>query len=647
MHRFKKFIIHTSYLIIFLIIHTSYFITHTCYGAGESALVILEEPIGARPVGMGGAFTAVADDINALYYNPAGLSFLTRPELSTMYLKGLVDSYYGFAGFVLPFKKSALALSMTTFDGGSMDINTLNSDGSFKESKTVKAEKDQIPMLSYSFVIGPALSFGLNLKMVQSTLVEDYPATAYAADVGLLIRPINDSFCLGFVTKNIGTPIKYKNLEHPLPMSYKAGVAIKPADWLTLSGDYEKPDVLGSGPGYSQADWLGRGLNNAKLNPRFNLGLELSIMRLLFLRAGFRGGKSGDEQNALYAGFGLGAGGFLLDYSFAGIGKNLDKMHRMSFTMTFGSLTNYRRGEGYRKKEMYERAIYWLSKVSEKDGNYSKAKESIAEARKQITSRHYYDKGQEYFNEEQYVQAIEEWKKVVELIPKYRDTEEKLTLAKSRLEESEANISIGKAKETIKEAESIGLDMKKAKLLFSEAGDLFNKKEYLSAKAKAEEAYQLATSALGKKKEEPKPAEKPKVVGKKMNIAVAELEAHEVSAMEAATVADFLRTELINSQVFVVLERSNMAKVLAEQRFQQTGCTTTECAVQMGKILNVQSMLVGSFSKALNAYYINARLVDVESGAALVAETVSFTTADDLYSKVKELADKIIARISQ
>lgn len=125
------------------------------------------------------------------------------------------------------------------------------------------------------------------------------------------------------------------------------------------------------------------------------------------------------------------------------------------------------------------------------------------------------------------------------------------------------------------------------------------------------------------------------------------MEAREVSAMEAATVADFLRTELINSQVFVVLERSNMAKVLAEQRFQQTGCTTTECAVQMGKILNVQSMLVGSFSKALNMYYINARLVDVESGAAVVAETVSFSTESDLYPKVKELVDKIVSKIGQ
>ncbi len=149
------------------------------------------------------------------------------------------------------------------------------------------------------------------------------------------------------------------------------------------------------------------------------------------------------------------------------------------------------------------------------------------------------------------------------------------------------------------------------------------------------------------KKPEVPPAEKPKIIGKKINIAVADLEAHEVSAMEAATIADFIRTELINSAVFIVLERSNMTKILAEQRFQQTGCTTTECAIQMGKILNVEKMLVGSFSKMINLFYINVRLVDVETGTALIAETVSCPVEGDLYAKVRELVDKIVKRVTQ
>ena len=136
--------------------------------------------------------------------------------------------------------------------------------------------------------------------------------------------------------------------------------------------------------------------------------------------------------------------------------------------------------------------------------------------------------------------------------------------------------------------------------------------------------------------------EKPKVIAKRINIAVSDFVAHEVSAMDASTIADFLRTELINSQSFTVLERSNMSLILAEQHFQQTGCTTNECAVQMGKILNIEKILIGSFSKLLNVYSINVRLVDIETGVAVMAETVSFSAVEEMSVKIKELAAKIV-----
>ncbi len=45
----------------------------------------LRQGAGARPLGMGGAFTAVADDASAEYWNPAGLAFLDEYQLITMY----------------------------------------------------------------------------------------------------------------------------------------------------------------------------------------------------------------------------------------------------------------------------------------------------------------------------------------------------------------------------------------------------------------------------------------------------------------------------------------------------------------------------------------------------------------------------------
>ncbi|NUO84005.1 hypothetical protein HUU05_28355, partial [candidate division KSB1 bacterium] len=75
----------------------------------------------------------------------------------------------------------------------------------------------------------------------------------------------------------------------------------------------------------------------------------------------------------------------------------------------------------------------------------------------------------------------------------------------------------------------------------------------------------------------------------KPHIAVLNLEGREgVAETQAATLSDRLRGHLVNTRAFVVLDRANMEAVLSEHGFQQTGCSSTQCAVQIGKILNVQ-----------------------------------------------------------
>ncbi|MFH1861031.1 MAG: CsgG/HfaB family protein, partial [bacterium] len=410
------------------------------------------------------------------------------------------------------------------------------------------------------------------------------------------------------------------------------GCALRQNDWLTLCADYEKPP--------------------AGLKAGFKMGGEFLIKKLIALRAGY---KIGYDQSTVNLGFGINTRGFLIDYSFAGM-KDLDSMQQVSFTTNFGGLSNYRKAEGYHKKGMYERALYWASKIKELDENFEQTKEIIADSRKQVTAYAYYAKGERFFMNRNYEVAVECWQKVVETIPKYGDTEARLDNAKLCLAREEARIAMSKAQKIVNQAASMGLDMEKAKNILNDSKGLYERTDYSAAKTRAEESSQIASEELGKKKEEKKEeivvvqpvVQKPKLaITKKMNIAVSDLEAHEVSAMEASTIADFLRTELINSQAFIVLERSNMSTILAEQHFQQTGCTTNECAIQMGKILNVEKILIGSFSKILGAYHINIRLVDVESGAAVLAETVSFATAEELPAKIKELSNKIINKVAE
>lgn len=72
---------------------------------------------GDRPVAMGNAYVGLADDVNAVYLNPAGLSFLTAPQIQFTHTKlmGLVD--YNFVTAALPFKGNQ-AVGLTFINSG-------------------------------------------------------------------------------------------------------------------------------------------------------------------------------------------------------------------------------------------------------------------------------------------------------------------------------------------------------------------------------------------------------------------------------------------------------------------------------------------------------------------------------------------------
>ena len=131
----------------------------------------------------------------------------------------------------------------------------------------------------------------------------------------------------------------------------------------------------------------------------------------------------------------------------------------------------------------------------------------------------------------------------------------------------------------------------------------------------------------------------------KISMAVLDMDANNVSAMTSATVTDLLRTELFNTGRFTVAERKNMDKILKEQTFQQAGCTDTECAVEVGKLLNINQIAVGSVSKLGEKYLINIRMVDVEKGSVLLAESIQCDSEDKLGEAVKTLAFNVSKRV--
>tara|TARA_Y100000310_G_scaffold130782_1_gene129906 strand:- start:105 stop:1094 length:990 start_codon:yes stop_codon:yes gene_type:complete len=100
-------------------------------------------------------------------------------------------------------------------------------------------------------------------------------------------------------------------------------------------------------------------------------------------------------------------------------------------------------------------------------------------------------------------------------------------------------------------------------------------------------------------------------------VAVIEFEGNGVSDFEVTALTDRFRDELVKLGSETVVERGKMEEVLKEQAFQQTGCTSSECAVEVGKLLSVQKIIVGSISKVGNVFSVSCRLVSVETGEIL------------------------------
>lgn len=127
----------------------------------------------------------------------------------------------------------------------------------------------------------------------------------------------------------------------------------------------------------------------------------------------------------------------------------------------------------------------------------------------------------------------------------------------------------------------------------------------------------------------------------KSKIAVMNLQGMNVSAMDAAVVSEFLRNELYNTGKYIVLERRNMEQVLKEQAFQQTGCTSQECAVKAGKLLNVKNVVLGSVSRLENTYFINIRLIDIEEGKVVDVADEETKTLVEMKEAVKRISAKL------
>lgn len=129
----------------------------------------------------------------------------------------------------------------------------------------------------------------------------------------------------------------------------------------------------------------------------------------------------------------------------------------------------------------------------------------------------------------------------------------------------------------------------------------------------------------------------------KMKIAVMDFKAGVgVNKSEVDGLSDMLINTLYETRKFAIVERSQIDQVIKEQGFQLSGLTDEQLA-EMGKILGVKSVLVGTVNVIAIEYNVDVRVVDVESGE-IVTTAGTTKTANTTYREMMEKIGKQLAK---
>jgi len=180
----------------------------------------LTEYAGARTLGLGGAFVAVADNSLGSLWNPAGLQRMNQNELMFENVRLFEDtSINSFSAAIPGSWLPSFGLSMVALRSGDFQrTNELNDNlGTFKESET-----------AYTFTLAKAItpraSIGANLKLVQQS-VEDFSAGGVGVDLGGIVE-LNPMLRVGFTAANLGGPnITLRSTSEAYPMQFRGGAA--------------------------------------------------------------------------------------------------------------------------------------------------------------------------------------------------------------------------------------------------------------------------------------------------------------------------------------------------------------------------------------------------------------------------------------
>jgi len=299
---------------------------------GSAAGVQVQQPVGARDLAMGGANIVYTKGIDALYWNPAGLSNM-ETQYGGMFTTNTIfnDIQVNYMGLGVNLGNwGAFALDIKTFDFGDIPLTTIEDmDGA--SGATFSPDFSTIGV-TYANKLTNAIQVGGKIKFVTESIPRA-SASAVVFDVGIQYKGIGgiEGVSFAVAAKNIGTNMKYGGSglltqevnplsgrtdyfdraasSDQLPASLEIGIAY---DYMVM----EKNNLLISGVFQN---------NNVEMD-MMRFGVEYSYDNFVALRGGYVYSDGVDAKDLLYT-FTLGAG---IKYNVGGAALSLDYCFRDS-----------------------------------------------------------------------------------------------------------------------------------------------------------------------------------------------------------------------------------------------------------------------------------------------------------------------------
>jgi hypothetical protein len=234
--------------------------------SGGQAGAYLRIGAGVRAQGMGGAFVAVANDVTANYWNPAGLGRIAEPQLIGMYSLLALDRRYNYVAAAYPFR-AAGAISLGWVNYSVTNVEARDANGALTGDF---ANGENAFLISYGKTLSHSIAFGGTVKLLSHELA-GRSASGVGYDLGVWFKP-KEFLALGASMQNLQTRIYWDDRakrKESFPPMERLGVQIKPFSLVNFSVDYEIISRQGG---------------------KWHTGGEFSFAHKLVLRAGNDGG---------------------------------------------------------------------------------------------------------------------------------------------------------------------------------------------------------------------------------------------------------------------------------------------------------------------------------------------------------------------